>query len=372
MKPTPTFAALLERFFTQRLITQRQVSPNTIASYRDTFHLLLEFALKRLGKAPSALALSDLDAPLICAFLDDLEQSRGVSVRTRNLRLTAIRSFFRYGAYQDPARSGQIQQVLSIPNKRHDRRSVGFLNRSEIEALLGAPNLQTWDGRRDRAFLLMAIQTGLRLSEMTGLRRRDIELGRGPHVRCRGKGRKERCTPFTPQAVNVLKAWLREPVRGDVGLLFPNIHGGQMSADAVQYLVAKHTTAARLQCPSLKDKRVTPHLMRHTAAMELLQSGVEPTVIALWLGHESIKTTQIYLDANLAIKEEALAKMMPVDAIPGRFRPADQSASVPQEPVAGRNYAERGVGNPGRSDVNVRSMRRSFPCGIEEAMPHPA
>ena len=324
MKPTPSFAALLERFFTQRLMAQRQVSPNTIASYRDTFHLLLEFAHKRLGKPPSALALSDLDATLISAFLDDIEQSRGVTVRTRNLRLTAIRSFFRYAAYQEPANSGQIQQVLAIPSKRYDRKLVGFLTRVEIEALLAAPNLQTWDGRRNRAFLMMAIQTGLRLSEMTGLRRRDIELGRGPHVRCLGKGRKERCTPFTPQTVNVLKEWLKEPVRGDCDLLFPSIHGGHMSADAVQYLVAKHITEARLQCPTLNGKRVTPHVMRHTAAMELLQSGVEPTVIALWLGHESIKTTQIYLDANLALKEAALAKMMPIDAIPGRFRPADQ------------------------------------------------
>lgn len=324
MKPTPSFAALLERFFTQRLMAQRQVSPNTIASYRDTFHLLLEFAHKRLGKPPSALALSDLDATLISAFLDDIEQSRGVIVRTRNLRLTAIRSFFHYAAYQEPANSGQIQQVLAIPSKRYDRKLVGFLSRVEIEALLAAPNLQTWDGRRNRAFLMTAIQTGLRLSEMTGLRRRDIELGRGPHVRCLGKGRKERCTPFTPQTVNVLKEWLKEPVRGDCDLLFPNIHGGHMSADAVQYLVAKHITEARLQCPTLKGKRVTPHVMRHTAAMELLQSGVEPTVIALWLGHESIKTTQIYLDANLALKEAALAKMMPIDAIPGRFRPADQ------------------------------------------------
>ena len=277
-----------------------------------------------MGKSPSALALSDLDAPLISAFLDDIEQSRGVTVRTRNLRLTAIRSFFRYAAYQEPANSGQIQQVLAIPSKRYDRKLVGFLTRVEIEALLAAPNLQTWDGRRDRAFLMTAIQTGLRLSEMTGLRRRDIELGRGPHVRCLGKGRKERCTPFTPQTVNVLKEWLKEPVRGDLDLLFPNIHGGNMSADAVQHLVAKHTIAARLQCPTLNGKRVTPHVMRHTAAMELLQSGVEPTVIALWLGHESIKTTQIYLDANLALKEAALAKMMPIDAIPGRFRPADQ------------------------------------------------
>jgi integrase/recombinase XerD len=324
MSPTASFAALLERFFTQRLMAQRQVSSNTIASYRDTFRLLLKFAQKRLGKPPSALALADLDAPLIGAFLDDLEHNRGVIVRTRNLRLTAIRSFFRYAGYQEPASSGQIQQVLSIPSKRHDRRLVDFLTRAEIEALLAAPNLQTWDGRRDRAFLMMAIQTGLRLSEMTGLIRRDIELGRGPHVRCLGKGRKERCTPLTPQAVSVLKAWLREPERGNLDLLFPNIHGGPMSADAVQHLVARHAATARLQCASLKDKRVSPHVMRHTAAMELLQSGVEPTVIALWLGHESIKTTQIYLDAHLALKEAALAKMMPINVPRGRFKPTDE------------------------------------------------
>jgi len=324
MSPTASFAALLERFFTERLMTQRQVSSNTIASYRDTFHLLLEFAQKRLGKAPFALALADLDAPLISAFLDDLEHNRGVIARTRNLRLTAIRSFFRYAAYQEPASSGQIQQILSIPSKRHDRRLVAFLTRVEIEALLAAPNLQSWDGHRDRAFLLMAIQTGLRLSEMTGLRRRDIELGKGPYVRCLGKGRKERCTPLTPQTVKMLKAWLKEPVRGELDLLFPNVHGGHMSADAVQHLVAKHTAAARLQCPSLKDKRVTPHVMRHTAAMELLQSGVEPTVIALWLGHESTKTTQTYLDAHLALKEAALAKMTPIDVPRGRFKPADE------------------------------------------------
>src|SRR5215831_2150340 len=210
MRPTAGFAALLERFFTERLMTQRQVSSNTIASYRDTFHLLLEFAQKRLGKAPFALALADLDAPLISAFLDDLEHNRGVIARTRNLRLTAIRSFFRYAAYQEPTSSGQIQQILSIPSKRHDRRLVEFLTREEIEALLDAPNLQTWDGRRDRAFLMMAIQTGLRLSELTGLKRCDVVLREGAHVRCVGKGRKERSTPLTSQMVGVLKTWLKE------------------------------------------------------------------------------------------------------------------------------------------------------------------
>lgn len=275
-------------------------------------------------KPPSALALADLDAALVGAFLDDLEQNRGVVARTRNLRLTAIRSFFRYAAYQEPANSGQIQQVLSIPSKRYDRRLVGFLTREEIEALLDAPDLRTWDGRRDRAFLMMAIQAGLRLSEMTGLKRCDVVLREGAHVRCVGKGRKERCTPLTSHMIGVLKTWLKEPTRGNLDLLFPNIHGGQMSADAVQHLVAKHAVAAQQRCPALKHKHVTPHVMRHTAAMELLQSGVEPTVIALWLGHESTKTTQVYLDGHLALKEAALAKVMPFNAVPGRFKPPDK------------------------------------------------
>ena len=274
MNPAPNFAGLLERFFTDRLMTQRRVSPNTIASYRDTFRLLLEFAQRRLRKNPSALALTDLDVALIGAFLDDLEQSRRVTVRTRNLRLTAIRSFFQFAAYQDPTSSAQIQQVLSIPGKRHDRRLVGYLTRTEIEALLAAPNLRTWDGRRDRAFLMMAIQTGLRLSEMTAVRWSDIELGRGPHVRCLGKGRKERSTPLTAQMVNVLNAWLKEPVRGVLDLLFPNIHGGRMSADAVQYLVGKHTAAARRQCPTLKDKHVSPHLMRHYLPFRIMSGNL--------------------------------------------------------------------------------------------------
>lgn len=324
MSLTSNFAPLLERYFTQRLMAQRKVSPHTIASYRDTFRLLLEFAQKRLHKCPSSLELSDLEVPLIGAFLDDLETSRGVSARSRNLRLTAIRSFFRYAAYQEPAQSGQIQQVLAIPNKRHDRRLVGFLTRPEIEALLAAPDQQTWHGRRDHAFLLMALQTGLRLSEMTSLCRRDVELGIGSHVRCQGKGRKERCTPLPHETVKVLKAWFMAPARGTLDILFPNMHGGRMSADAVQYLVAKHTVIARLTCPTLKDKRVSPHVMRHTAAMELLQAGVDSTVIALWLGHESVKTTQIYFDANLAIKESALAKMEPINGSVGRFRPDDK------------------------------------------------
>jgi len=324
MTSTPSLAALLESFFTQRLMKQRSVSSHTISSYRDTFRLLLQFAQQRLGKPPSRLALEEIDAPLIVAFLDEMEKSRGISPRSRNLRLTAIRSFFHYAALEAPAQSAQIQRVLAIPGKRHIRTLVHFLTRPEVEALLAAPDQHRWSGRRDHALLLVAVQTGLRLSELTGIERQDVTLGTGAHIRVVGKGRKERCVPLTKQTVAVLQAWLREPVRGNTQTLFPNARGGHLSADGVQYLLAKHTAVACKSCPSLQQKRVTPHVLRHTMAMELLQAGVDRAVIALWLGHESVETTQIYLEANLAMKEEILAKTTPVEGKPGRYHPDDQ------------------------------------------------
>ncbi|OGA43270.1 MAG: integrase [Betaproteobacteria bacterium RIFCSPLOWO2_12_FULL_63_13] len=324
MTATVSFATLLESFFTQRLMSQRRASAHTIAAYRDTFRLLLLFAQKRLRKAPSSLTLADLDAPLIGAFLDDLEKHRRNAARSRNLRLTAVRSFFRYAAYQEPAHSALIQRVLAIPSKRQNRPLVGFLTRPEIDALLAVPDQLTWKGRRDHAFLLLALQTGLRLSEMTSLCRQDLALGAGAHVRCQGKGRKERCTPLAKQSVRVLKAWLRESPRANTDVLFPNPHGGRLSADAVQYLLAKYAAVARGRCASLTRKRVSPHVLRHTAAMELLQAGADRSVIALWLGHESIETTQIYLDANLALKEAALARISPLGGKAGRYRPDDK------------------------------------------------
>lgn len=318
------FAPLLERFFTQRLMLQRQASTHTIASYRDTFKMLLQFAHRRLKKAPSALDLEDIDAPLVAAFLDDLEALRGVTARTRNLRLTAVHSFFRYASYESPTHAGQIARVLAIPAKKFDRALVAFLTRTEVDALLAAPDQRTWSGRRDHALMLLAVQTGLRLSELTGLRRDDVHLGMGAHVRVVGKGRKERCTPLSKATRAVLTAWLREPPRALDQPVFPNSRGGSLSAHGVHYLLAKHVAAAGMNCPSLTRKRVSPHVLRHTTAMDLLQEGVEQSVIALWLGHESIQTTQIYLDANLELKEKMLAKTTPPDGKPGRFRPDDQ------------------------------------------------
>jgi site-specific recombinase XerD len=320
-------AALLQTFFTDRLIAQRRVSPHTVASYRDTFRLLLQFTQKELGKPPSKLGMVDLSSALIGAFLDDLEKNRANASRSRNLRLTAIRSFFRYAALECPEHSAGIQRVLAIPPKRQSSRVVDFLTRPEIEALLKMPDQNTWLGRRDRVLLLFTIQTGLRLSELIGLRQCDIHLERGAHVRCEGKGRKQRSTPLTRTTVKALKAWVGEEGRDEAKILFPSARGGRLSHDSVQYLVSKYAKSAGKSCATLRKKRVTPHVLRHTTAMELLQAGVDRSVIALWLGHESVETTQIYLDANLALKEEALKKTSPLNTSVGRFKPDDQLLS---------------------------------------------
>ncbi len=327
MTAATNLAPLLERFFTQRLMQERQVSPHTICSYRDTFRLFLKFTQQRLHKSPSALVFEEIDAPLVVAFLDHLEKQRRLSVRSRNLRLTAIHSFFRYVAFELPTHSAQIQRVLAIPSKRFTRTLVRFLTRAEVDALLAAPDRSTWLGRRDHAFILMAVQTGLRLSEITGTSREDLVLGTGAHVRVIGKGRKERCTPLAKPTVAVLKAWLREPPKGAGRLLFPNVKGERLSVHGVKYMLNKHAATAAKVCPSLKGKRVTVHVLRHTMALEMLQAGVERAVIALWLGHESVETTQIYLEATLAMKEQALAKTKPPHGSPGRFRAGDRLLS---------------------------------------------
>jgi integrase/recombinase XerD len=321
---TGSLAVLLEGFFTRRLMQQRQASAHTIASYRDAFRLFLRFAQKRLKITPSALALEQLDAPLIAAFLADLENERGVSTRSRNLRHSAIRSFFQYAAFESPGHASLIQRVLAIPSKRCTRKQVCHLTRDEVEALLEAPDRSTWSGRRDHVLLLLALQTGLRLSEITGLRIADVRLGSGAHVHVLGKGRKERCTPLAKQTQAALHSWMSSDLGPDAVVLFPSARGGRLSADGVQYLVAKHVATATKVCPSMARKRVTPHVLRHTAAMELLQAGVDRSVIAMWLGHESLETTQIYLDADLTLKERVLDKMVPLNERARRYRPDDQ------------------------------------------------
>lgn len=324
MKPDPDFPPLCQSFFAKRLIAQRRASPHTISAYAQTFRLLTTFAQKRLGTPPSNLSLAQLDAPFVAKFLDDLESSRSNDVRSRNARLAALRSFYHYAALETPSHAGLIQRVLAIPYKRSARRLVAYLTRPEVDALLVSVDKKTWVGRRNHAMLLLAVQTGLRLSEITGLRQNDAVLSVGAHVRCEGKGRKERCTPLTKPAVAVVKAWIAEQAGDKSSFLFPNARGGRLSADAVQHTVAKLVAAAQRICPSLVNKRVTPHVLRHTAAMELLQAGVDRALIAIWLGHESLDTTQIYLDANLALKEAILAKTHPVQSRPGRYQPDDQ------------------------------------------------
>jgi len=319
-----TLPSLLQSFFTERLLAQRRASEHTVASYRDSFRLLLAFATKRLGKQPSALAIEDVDAALISKFLDHLERDRGNSVRSRNVRLAAVHSLFRYVAMNEPAHLLHCQRILAIPNKKYERKTVDFLDEDDIEALLKAPDLTTWLGRRDRALLLLATETGLRVSELIGLRREDLELGTGAHVRCRGKGRKRRATPLLKPAVEVLKTWMSENDGPPSAPLFPSSRGGPLSRDAVEALLKRHLARACELRPELKGKKATPHTLRHSRAMSLLQHGVDRSVIALWLGHESVETTQIYLHADMGLKEKALAHTTPKKQKPARYRPGDR------------------------------------------------
>lgn len=317
-------ATTLQAFFTDRLIRQRQVSPNTVAAYRDTLRLLLVFASERHGKTPDQLDIDDLDAPLIGAFLDHLESHRKNSVRTRNARLAAIRSLFRYAALRHPEHAATIERVLAIPPKRFERRLVTYLTEVEIDALLAAPDRTTWTGRRDTALFSLAVQTGLRSSELIGLSCTDVHLGSGAHVSCNGKGRKQRITPLTSGTRNVLRTWLAERTGQPADPLFPTRTGRSLSRDALERRLAGYAVDATAQCPSLARKRVTMHVLRHSAAMRLLRAGIDTSVIALWLGHEQIETTQIYLQADLRIKERALERTAPITTKPGRFRPTDK------------------------------------------------
>lgn len=322
-----TLSALIQSFFTDRLCTQMDASPHTITSYRDTFRLLLKFAGEKAGKSPMVLGIEELDVEMIGVFLDDIENVRKNSARSRNTRLAAIRSFFRFVALQEPAYMFHCQKILSMPSKRYVRRNVEFLDTQEMLGLINAPDCSTWIGRRDHAILTIALQTGLRASELVKLRCCDIVLETGAHVRCEGKGRKLRATPLRRETVTVMKNWLKERRGSEHDPLFPTMRGDQMSRDALEHLVKRHIKTAAISCLSLIGKRVSPHVLRHSTAMDLLHHGVDQAVIALWLGHESVETTQAYIHADMKLKEKALAKMSPPVQHTGRYKPDDKLLS---------------------------------------------
>lgn len=316
-------APILEAFFTDGLVGQRAASPNTIAAYRDTFRLLLRYVQTETNTPPARLDLGQLDAVLIGGFLTHLETDRHNRPATRNARLAAVHSFFTYAALRCPEHAGLIQRVLALPHKRTERAMVSFLTPEEITALLASPDQKRWIGRRDYTLLALTAQTGLRVSEVVGLRNSDVELGNGAHVRCRGKGRKERITPLTAHTTHALRTWLKEGDPAAEQPLFPTSTGRRLSRDAVALIVARHAANASQHCPSLARKHVTPHVLRHSSAMALLHAGVDTSVIALWLGHETTRTTQIYLHADLATKERALARTAPTTAATRRYRAPD-------------------------------------------------
>lgn len=324
MMGTAGLPALVESFFLDRLMRERQVSPHTITSYRDTFRLLLQYAHQYLRKTPTQLSLADLDAPLLGAFLDHLETDRGNSARSRNVRLAAIHSFFRYVALHAPEYCGVAQRVLAMPTKRYVRRPISFLTSAEIDVLLAAPDLSTWSGRRDRALLLLAVRTGMRASELTGLRCENLVLHPSAYVECLGKGRKQRRTPLRRDTVAVLRQWLREREGKPSDPVFPTTQGKALGHDGLDYLLKKHLVIAHSRCPSLRQKHVTFHCLRHSLAMSLLRGGADRSVIALFLGHEQVETTSVYLHADMQLKEAALARTSESESRIRRYRPSDR------------------------------------------------
>jgi len=312
----------MQAYFTDRLIGQRS-APNTIAAYRDTFRLLLRFTVERTGKTPSELDIAHLDARLIAAFLEHLENDRGNAVQTRNNRLAAIHSLFAYLALHHPEHAGSIQRVLAIPAKRTERNLLTYLTEPEVDALLDACDQATWTGRRDHTMLALTIQTGLRISELISLNCEDITLTAGANVHTVGKGRKERRTPLIPTTRTLLKAWLHERAGNPADPLFPTTTGNRLSRDAIEHRLAIHLKTAATSCPSIATKHITMHTLRHTAAMRLLLAGNDITVIALWLGHAQITTTQIYLHADMTHKQQAIDRTRPLAAKPGRYQPPD-------------------------------------------------
>ena len=323
---TGTLSAHVQRFFAERLVAQKEASPHTVASYRDTFRLLLGYASRRLAREPTELSTTDIDADLVAGFLAHVEESRNNGVRTRNVRRSAIRGFFRFVAVEEPALLLHCRQVLAIPAKREVKRTLDFLDRAESAAVLAAPDQSTWIGRRDRTLLLVALQTGLRVSELIGLNIADVVLDppRRGHVQCRGKGRKERATPLRSDSAGALSDWLRERDGAPEAPVFVSNRKRRFSRDGIERIVGKYVRLAAQSCPSLRSKRVSPHTLRHSAAMELLRSGVDCAVIALWLGHESAETTQVYLHADMRIKKQAMDRTRPMDVPEGVYRPDDE------------------------------------------------
>lgn len=315
------FPRLLQDFFLKWLITQRGASQQTIKSYRDTFELLLRFAERRIGRPSCKLAVNDLDAPCVLDFLDHLEQERGNTPRTRNVRLTAIRSFMRYVGSRDPVSLPVVNRILAIPTKRFDRPVLGFLSRDEILSILDAPNRSTWSGHRDAVLLLTLYNTGARVSEIIALSVADVLIERQTSLLFHGKGRKERIIPLWKDTVKELKAWLSRVDQRSEGPVFPNRKGQPISRFGVRQRIQCAVTKATEQSPSLARRRISPHTFRHTTAMHLLQSGVDLAVIALLLGHEDLSTTHQYLEADLAMKEAALNRLQKPTAAKPLFRP---------------------------------------------------
>lgn len=319
-------APTLQAFFVSRLGRQLDASPHTVDSYRHAFRLLLAYAQTQTGKPPSEMDLADLHATVVSGFLDHLEEERGSSVASRNTRLAAIHSFYRFASYRHPEHAETIQQVLAIPPKKTESTPRCFLTSAEMDALATAPDLSTWCGRRDHALLVVALRTGLRLSELTGLRCGDVELGVAAHVKCLGKGRKRRDTPLDKATVLLLRSWLDER-RGELDdALFPSRRGGRLSPDAVQRLVAKHVITAQAACPSLANKQISTHNLRHSCAMDLLRNGLDVAVLAIWLGHEKLESVNAYIHADPTLKERALDRLTPLNpaAKPGRYKPTDE------------------------------------------------
>jgi site-specific recombinase XerD len=321
--PSVPAAALVQAFFVEYLLNQKHASPRTLATYRDAFRLLLRFVHETHGVEPSTITVENLDAPIILAFLDHIERQRANCIRSRNARLAAVRSFFRFVQMREPAVLAVASRVLAIPVKRTERKLVGYLTRPEIDALLSAADLTNWDGRRDHALLLTLYNSGARVSEIIGVRRDEVVLDAPASLKLHGKGRKERAVPLWARTAQVLRTWFQELGDRSGSLAFPSARAHRLSRHGVSFLLGRLAHRAATACPSLGNKRISPHVIRHSTAMHLLQSGVDPAVIALWLGHESVETTHGYVEADLTMMDNAMGKLAPAGSAPARFKASD-------------------------------------------------